>query len=369
MTIIVRKIMKINIKIKVLKKTTKKYEDVINNMAEKKYRKLIILLGVILSLSFVLALSLGRYMIPFGRVVNILMGNIFKFSGDWESIENTVVMTVRLPRIILSILIGAGLTVSGVAMQALFSNPLVSPHILGVSYGAGFGAALGILIWDKAIVIQGMAILFGIIAITATYLIAKTKTGVQIYMLVLSGVVVGAMFQAFISLIKYVADPEEKLPTIVYWLMGSLAGSSAKDLYIGIPLIGVSIIVLFILRWQLNVLSLNQEEAVSMGININLLRALVIIATTVITAASVSLCGIVVFVGLVVPHFSRFIVGSEHRKLIPTSIIIGGTYLLIIDTLSRTITAAEIPLSILTAIIGAPFFAYLLRKRGGENSV
>jgi iron complex transport system permease protein len=188
-------------------------------------------------------------------------------------------------------------------------------------------------------------------------------------MLVLSGVVVGSLFQAFISLIKYVADPEEKLPTIVYWLMGSLSGTSMEDLKIGIPLIGLSVLGLFIFRWQLNVLSLNEEEAISMGINIKILRAIVVITTTIISAASVSLCGIVGFVGLVIPHFSRMIIGCEHRKLIPVSIVIGGIYLLIIDTLSRTITAAEIPLSILTAVVGAPFFAYLLRKKGAGVDV
>jgi iron complex transport system permease protein len=337
-------------------------------MSDRNFKIFIALTTSFLIIAFIFALAFGRYIIPFNKVTAIIIGKLFGVIGDWTKIEETVVMSIRLPRILLSIFIGAGLSVSGVSMQALFSNPLVSPHILGVSYGAGFGAALGILFSDQVIVIQFLAILFGIIAIAITYFISKTETGIQLYMLVLSGVVVGAVFQAFISLIKYVADPEEKLPTIVYWLMGSLSGSSTGDLKIGIPLIGISVLIIFLLRWHLNILSLNEQEAVSMGVNINFLRVVIIIFTTIISATAVSLCGIVGFVGLVIPHFSRLIVGSEHSRLIPASIVIGGIYLLTIDTLARTITAAEIPLSILTAIVGAPFFAYLLRKKGvGKN--
>ncbi|MCT4631412.1 MAG: iron ABC transporter permease [Firmicutes bacterium] len=338
-------------------------------MKDNKFRIFMGMAVVALIVFFIAAMSLGRYMIPFDKVIDIVLGNIFGYEGQWTKIEETVVMSIRFPRVLLSVFIGAGLSVSGVSMQALFSNPLVSPHILGVSYGAGFGAALGILFSDKVAIIQILAITFGVVAICVTYLVSKTKNGIQLYMLVLSGVVVGSLFQAFISLIKYVADPEEKLPTIVYWLMGSLSGTSMEDLKIGIPLIGLSVLGLFIFRWQLNVLSLNEEEAISMGINIKILRAIVVITTTIISAASVSLCGIVGFVGLVIPHFSRMIIGCEHRKLIPVSIVIGGIYLLIIDTLSRTITAAEIPLSILTAVVGAPFFAYLLRKKGAGVDV
>lgn len=310
---------------------------------------------IILIICMAIAMVSGRYSVPLNKVIHILLGQFSNTGPTWTSVEETVVMTIRLPRTLLAVLVGAGLAVSGVAMQALFSNPLVSPHILGVSYGAGFGAALGILFSESVLLIQGAAIGFGILAICLTYFISKTQKGVQLYMLVLSGVVVGALFQAFISLIKYVADPEEKLPTIVYWLMGSLSGTGMKDIYIALPLIGLSIGILYSMRWQLNVLSLNEEEAVSMGVNIPLLRGIVVITTTIISAVSVSMCGIIGFVGLVIPHFSRMIVGCEHRKLVPVTIVIGGIYLLIIDTLSRTLTAAEIPISILTALVGAPF--------------
>ncbi|MEW9121964.1 MAG: iron ABC transporter permease [Thermotaleaceae bacterium] len=326
---------------------------------------ILLLLSILLILLMVGALAFGRYMISFDKVISIVSSKFLPGDKTWTDIEETVVLGIRLPRILLAVIIGAGLSVSGVSLQAMFSNPLVSSHVLGVSYGAGFGAALGILFSENVFVIQGLAIAFGAVAIFLTYSISLTKKGIQLYMLVLSGVIVGSLFQALISLIKYVADPEEKLPTIVYWLMGSLSGSSTKDLYIGLPLIGISIFVIFIIRWHLNVLSLNEEEALSMGVNLKLLRALVVLCTTIISAVSVSLCGIIGFVGLVIPHFSRMIVGSEHKILVPTSILLGGIYLLIIDTAARTITAAEIPLSILTAVVGAPFFAFLLRKTGG----
>ncbi|MEN1760507.1 iron ABC transporter permease [Anoxynatronum sibiricum] len=322
-------------------------------------------LGVLLIFLMLAAAGVGRYMVPFDKVVSILSSVIFNVEQHWTDVEQTVVLNIRMPRIILAVLIGAGLSVSGVALQALFANPLVSSHVLGVSYGAGFGAAIGILLSENHLFIQGMAIVFGIVAIALTYSISKTGKGTQLYMLVLAGVIVGALFQALISLIQYVADPEEKLPSIVYWLMGSLGGTSLKDLRLGIPLIGVGIFIIFAIRWHLNVLSLPEEEARSMGVNLKLLRGLIIIATTVITAVAVSLSGIIGFVGLVIPHFARMVVGHEHRVLVPVTILMGGIYLLLIDTIARSVTAAEIPLSILTAIVGAPFFAVLLRRTGG----
>lgn len=321
--------------------------------------------GITLFILALGALTIGRYNIPIGRVLEILLSKITGSTGDWSKIDETVLFKVRLPRIILSLVIGAGLSVSGVSMQALFSNPLVSSHILGVSYGAGLGAAIGILLGFNNSLIQLLAVITGVCAITLTLLISNSKRGRLNHMLVLSGVVVGAVFQSLISLIKYVADPEEKLPTIVYWLLGSLAGTSQRDLIYGLPLIIVGIVMIFIVRWRLNILSLSHNEAVSLGINIKKMRMIVIAATTMVSAVSVSLCGIIGFVGLVVPHLTRMLVGPDYKKQVPGAILIGGIYLLIIDTLSRSLTEAEIPLSILTSVIGAPFFAFLLKKTGG----
>lgn len=317
---------------------------------------------------FFISICLGRYWVAPGTAFNILASHIFPLDMIGSSIEESVVMQIRLPRIILTMLVGAGLAISGAAFQGLFGNPLVSPHILGVSAGAGFGAALGILISGQVLYVQVLAIGFGTLAVIITYMISRQKTGTPLFMLVLSGVITGAFFTALISLIKYVADPEEVLPAIVYWLMGSMAGTSYDDLLIGAPMILAGIIALLLMRWRINVLSLNEEEAQSLGINVQHSRWLVIMASTLITSAAVSLCGIVGWIGLVIPHIGRMIVGPDHRILLPTCCSIGAVYLLLIDNIARTATAAEIPLSILTAIVGAPFFAYLLRKTGGKWS-
>ena len=315
-----------------------------------------------------ISICFGRYWVSPDKVFKIIISKIFPLVQSWTEIEESVVFQIRIPRILMAMLVGAGLSISGAAFQGLFGNPLVSPHVLGVSAGAGFGAALGILLSGQVFLIQILAIIFGITAVVLTYLMSSQKTKTSLFMLVLSGVITQAFFTALISLIKYVADPEEKLPTIVYWLMGSLSGISYSDLMVGIPMIVSGIVVLILMRWRINVLSLDEEEARALGINVERSRWIIIIASTLITAASVSLCGIVGWVGLVIPHIGRMIVGPDHRVLLPVTCSIGAAYLLLIDDLARTATAAEIPLSILTAIIGAPFFAYLLRKTGGKWS-
>ncbi len=335
---------------------------------KKNAKKTAVVLVILPIIFFFVSICLGRYLVAPGKVVNILAAQVLPLDVTWSSIEESVVSQIRLPRIIMAMLVGAGLSVSGAAFQGLFGNPLVSPHILGVSAGAGFGAALGILISGQAVVIQFMAISFGTLAVVITYLVSRIKTGTPLFMLVLSGMITQAFFTALISLIKYVADPEEVLPTIVYWLMGSISGVSYDDLWIGAPMILGGIIILLLMRWRINVLSLNEEEARSLGIDVQKSRWIVIIATTLITSAAVSLCGIIGWVGLVIPHICRMLVGPDHRALLPACVSIGSFYLLLIDDIARTATAAEIPLSILTAIVGAPFFAYLLRKTGGKWS-
>ncbi|SHK02229.1 FecCD family ABC transporter permease [Paramaledivibacter caminithermalis] len=335
----------------------------------KKRRKrfMVFICMIVVSIGCMLiSLCIGRYSITPLTAYKVLMSKIIPVKQSWSDIEETIIMNVRLPRIILAMFIGGGLSAAGASNQAMFGNPLVSPHILGVSYGAGLGAALGILLSGNIAIIQSMAIMFGILGIMMTYIISKRKSGMQLFMLVLSGTIVGALFQALISLIKYVADPEEKLPTIVYWLMGSLSGTSANDLKLGIPLITIGLVMLYVIRWKMNILSLHEDEAKSLGVNVNRLRAIIIVATTVIAATAVSLCGIIGWIGLVIPHLARMMVGNNHKHLIPASICLGSFYLLMIDNIARTITAAEIPLSILTAIVGAPFFIFLLRKTGGK---
>lgn len=328
---------------------------------DKKNRKIFWFLVCILIITLLVALCIGRYSLSVKEVFQALFG-----IGELEKTKQVVVLSVRLPRIIMATAVGAGLACVGVCLQAMFANPLVSSHILGVSYSSGFGAALGILLSNNYFMIQGLSLLFGFVGMGTTYAISRGKDGkMSTISLVLSGVVVGAVFEALTSFIKYIADPEQKLPAITYWLMGSLSGSSINDVYKAVPVIVVAIVILWLVRWKLNVLSLREDEAISLGVNVKSLRRLVIVATTLIVSISVSFCGVISFVGLAVPHFARMIVGNDHKHLIPACILMGGIFLVIIDTTARSLTASEIPLSILTALIGAPIFALLLRKTGG----
>ncbi|WP_342559312.1 iron ABC transporter permease [Metasolibacillus sp. FSL K6-0083] len=313
----------------------------------------------------IFSLGVGRFDVEVVHVLKIIASQIIPIEPTWTEMEETVVMNIRLPRILLALLIGGGLAIAGASFQGMFGNPLVSPDILGVSAGAGFGASLGILLFGQNFVTQVMALLFGLGAIGFTFLIAGARKSAPIFMFVLAGVITSALFNALISLTKFVADPEEKLPAITYWLMGSLGTVTYKDLYIGGPLIILGIAVLYLLRWRLNILTLPEDEAKSMGISVVPLKWMIILGATLITAASVAIAGIVGWVGLIIPHVARMLVGNNNQHVLPVSVAIGSVYLLIIDNLARSITATEIPLSILTAIIGAPFFAYLLRRSGG----
>ncbi|MBU1053852.1 MAG: iron ABC transporter permease [Proteobacteria bacterium] len=316
--------------------------------------------------TLLISICMGRYAISPETGFNILLSRILSIKPTWSLIEESVILNIRLPRVLLAMLVGSGLSVAGASFQGLFRNPLVSPDILGVSAGAGFGACLGILISGKILVVQSFAFGFGIVAVTGAYLISKSKTGSSLLMLVLIGVIISSFFSALIGLVKYVADPEDQLPTIVYWLMGSMAGASYDDLLLAAPPIVIGTLTLLLLRWRINILSLGEEEAQALGINTKWLKRVVILSATVITATSVSLCGIVGWIGLVIPHIARMLVGPNHKNLLPACVSIGALSLLIIDDIARSATAVEIPLSILTAIIGAPFFAFFLKKTGGR---
>jgi iron complex transport system permease protein len=274
----------------------------------------------------------------------------------------TVIWNIRLPRIVAAMLVGAALSISGASFQGTFRNPLVSPDILGVSAGAGFGAALAILLSASPVMIQIAAFTTGLIAVSLTYFISKSFKGDKILMMVLGGIAIGALFSAFTSCIKYVADPYDKLPEIVYWLMGSLSAVNSQDvLMVAVPMF-IGFTALLLIRWRLNILSMGEDEAQSLGVDTGKVRTIVIIACTILTASSVSISGIIGWVGLVIPHVTRMIVGPDHKKLLPATIAVGSFFLLFVDDVCRTATSIEIPLGILTAIIGAPFFIYLLKK-------
>ena len=320
---------------------------------------LLIILPIIL---FFGSFLIGNY--PVSPIdVLIAIGSVFlPIKTNLTPAIYTVVWNIRLPRIVAAMLIGAALSVSGASFQGTFRNPLVSPDILGVSAGAGFGAALAILISGSPILIIIMAFSTGLIAVSLTYFISKGFKGDKILMMVLGGIAIGALFTAFTSCIKYIADPYDKLPEIVYWLMGSLATINTQEVIMVLIPMFIGFTVLLLVRWRINVLSMGEEEAKSLGVNTGRLRAIVIICCTMLTAAAVSISGIIGWVGLVIPHVARMIVGPDHKKLLPASIAIGSFFLLFVDDICRTATTIEIPLGILTAIIGAPFFLYLLKK-------
>jgi len=323
---------------------------------------LVLLCGVAGIVALV-SISIGRYEVPPQAVAGILFSQIFPSHQSWPSIMQTVVMDVRLPRIIAAILVGAGLSISGAAFQGIFRNPLVSPYILGVSSGAGFGAALWIMLSLNVFMVQIMAFSCGLAAVgLAVWLSSMYKRPSEIVM-VLAGMIVGAFFSSLISFIKYIADPYEALPAIVFWLMGSFASVRMQDLVLLAPIILIGSAVLLLLRWKINILSLGDEEAEVLGVDSKKIKGIIIVCVTFISGAAVSLCGIVGWVGLVIPHVARMFVGPDHRFVLPVSLVIGAIYLLLIDDVARTLTSTEIPLGILTGMIGAPFFGYLLTRK------
>ena len=313
----------------------------------------------------VICIGIGRYNISPAESLGILLSPLTGREVDPQGWS--VIYHVRLPRILLALAVGMGLSVSGASFQSLFSNPLATPDTLGVATGASFGAVLALLFTRNIFVVQLAALLMGLAALAGTCLISRLNGKSSILMVVLGGMVVSSLFQALVSLAKYVADPEEDLPAITYWLMGSMSRATYQGLAVGIPLILLGVAVLFLLRWRLNILSLQEDETKALGIDVKKLRLIVMAAATLVTAACVSLCGQVGWVGLLIPHAARMLYGSDNRKIIPVSIGLGSAFMVAIDTASRAATAAEIPVSILTAIIGAPFFIILLRKTGGAR--
>lgn len=309
-----------------------------------------------------LALMLGQMEIRPDTIARILVSRLFHLQPEWPATLESVIVDVRLPRLLAGLLIGAGLSISGASFQGLFRNPLVSPHILGVSAGAGFGAALAILLFGKIAAVQTLSFLFGLIAVFLTYALSRTYRSTPVLMLVLSGIIVGALFSAGTSLLKYVADPMNQMPSIVFWLLGSLNNASNSDLLVVGPIILSGMIVLFLIRWRINLLTMGEEDARALGVNTGQIRGIIIICATFISASAVCTSGIIGWVGLVIPHIGRLLVGADNRHLLPVSALIGAIYLVSVDIIARTAIDTEIPIGILTAIIGAPVFAYLLRK-------
>jgi iron complex transport system permease protein len=322
-------------------------------------------LALPVALVFFVSFLLGRYPVQPLDVVKVFASLVFPIRHDWSATIDVVVLQIRLPRIVLGLCVGAALSVAGASFQGMFRNPLVSPDILGVSAAAGFGAALAILISGNDLVIQLSATTFGMLGVLLSYRLGRVHGSSPVIMLVLGGVIVGSLFGALTSVTKYMADPESKLPAITFWLLGSLGDASWQKVATVTPPIVAGTTVLLVVGWRINLLAMGDEEALALGVRTELLKAVVIVAATLVTSAAVSVSGLIGWVGLVIPHASRMIVGPDHRRLLPASVLLGAAFLLGIDDIARTVTAAEIPLGILTALIGTPFFAYLLRKTKG----
>ena len=308
----------------------------------------------------IICLCIGRMQIPLKDVIAAIQS---LFTGNTDNIQNySIIVNLRLPRILMAVVVGAGLTCAGNTFQSLFSNPLATPDILGVTSGTCVGAILAIIMSCGIIETQFVALLFGLASVMVTIKIAgKNRDGSTVF-LVLAGVIASSLFNAIGSLLKYTADPQDKLPEITYWLMGSFTSASYEKIMIGTPLILIGILIIYLLRWKLNILALSDDEAKASGIDIKKTRALFIFAATLITASSVSMCGQVGWIGLLIPHCTRMLVGSNNRYVVPMSISLGASFMILIDTFSRTISVIELPLSVLTAIIGAPVFISLLNR-------
>jgi len=324
--------------------------------------KLMVLLALLLGVIATVALMLGQLQIPPGTVIEILASRVLPIQRTWEPTLESVLFDVRLPRLLAGVLVGAGLSISGAAFQGLFRNPLVSPHILGVSAGAGLGAALAILFFSSILAIQAFSFVFGLAAVLMTCGLARVYRTTPVLMLVLSGIIIGALFSACTSLLKYIADPLNNMPSIVFWLLGSLNNASNKDMAVVGPVILAGIVILLLIRWRINLLAMGEEDARALGVDTRRLTVIIIICATLISAASVSISGIIGWIGLVIPHIGRLLVGPDNKYLLPVVVLVGASYLVAVDTIARTAIESEIPIGILTAMVGAPIFAYLLKK-------
>ena len=316
---------------------------------------------------FLLSFVMGRYGVPLGQVVRILLSGVLPLEQTWTGNMAIAVLNVRLPRILLACLVGCGLSAAGTGYQTVFQNPMAAPDILGASSGACFGAALAILTGQGAVMITVFAFLASLLSVALVYLVGNHTRGNRVVNLLLAGIMVGSLFSACTSYIKLVADPTNQLPQITYWLMGSLSGTRMGKVRFAAVCMAVGLVPLLLLRWRMNLLTLSPDEARAMGVHTDRLRLAVILSSTVLTAAAVSVSGMIGWVGLVIPHLSRRIVGSDCRRLMPMSCLFGAAFLLLVDNMARCLTATEIPIGILTAFVGAPFFIYLMVK-GGDRA-
>lgn len=327
-------------------------------------------LATVLGVALLLSLAVGRFPVSPEQTVAILLRRLIHLDVAWTAAQETVIEIVRAPRVLMAACVGAGLALCGAALQGVFRNPLVGPQIIGVSSGAGFGGALAILLGASAAGLIASAFIWGGVALSAVVLLSRAEGRSSMLMLVLSGVVTSAFFSALTSLLVFIADPERKLPGIVFWLLGSFATADYARLAIVAITTGLGGVVLLVLSWRINLLSLGDDDAAALGVRVRPTRRAILVAACVVIAGQVAVSGVIGWVGLVIPHVARMLTGADHRRLLPASMLIGAAYMIIVDDLARSLTAAEIPLGILTALVGAPIFVVLLRtlqRKGWSN--
>lgn len=330
----------------------------------KKFKIKFTILVVIFIVVFFGSFMLGRYPVSPPELMKIILSGIIDIPQSWPDAAENVIFQIRLPRVLAAAIIGAALSIAGVSYQGMFQNPMVSPDILGASSGAGFGAAFAILLGAGYMGISVAAFLFGLAAVMLAYGISRVSRINATLAMILAGMMIGSLFTSCTSFVKLVADTEQTLPAITYWLMGSLVSIKPQDVAFAIVPIIAGSVPLFLLKWRMNLLTVGEEEAQAMGINTRALRLVVIVCATLLTASSVAISGMIGWVGLVIPHFCRMIFGYDYRKIIPASALFGATFLMVVDNIARLATTAEIPLGILTSFVGAPIFVYLILKGG-----
>jgi iron complex transport system permease protein len=322
--------------------------------------------GLLLGLPFLLflpALALGRYDIAVRDVGRTLLSPLQPgLAAGIPETAQTIVLRIRLPRMLAAMLIGASLAGTGAAFQGIFRNPLVDSNILGVTSGAGFGAAVALLLGGDQWQVQSSAFVFGLVAVSMAFFGSRLYRTAPMLILTLMGIVIGSFFGSLTSLMKYIADPLDTLPAITFWLLGSLTSVVWRHIPALALITGAGSALLWLVRWRLNVLSLGDAEAASLGVSPDRLKLVIIVCSTLMTAAAVSVGGVIGWVGLVIPHAGRILVGPDHKRLIPASLSLGASFLLIIDNVSRTLLAAEVPLGVLTGLIGVPLLVALLRR-------
>ena len=332
---------------------------------EQKHRRTVLIMGLVLLLCILGSFTLGRYPVSLPELLGVLGNKLgLPITPFWTASVEAAVWNIRLPRVILSVLVGACLAAAGGSYQGVFQNPMASPDILGASAGAGFGAALAILLGASSMWITVGAFAASLVTVALVFTVSRHARGDRVLGLVLAGIMISSLFQSGTSFLKLVADPNNQLPQITYWLMGSLSGAKWEDIgFVMIPML-CGLIPLLLLRWQLNVITMGDDEARAMGVDPRKIRLWIAVCSTLVTASAVSVSGMIGWVGLVIPHMMRRLVGSDYRFLMPASMLGGGIFLLIVDNVSRNVTASGIPIGILTVFIGAPFFLWLITGKG-----